>query len=924
MGVLAGCGEPARQPTVILAVDGLDDPGVALALDDVSADIEAITGERPRRGRSGRCREGQVRIEVVEPERAEATAELAGLGPQEFAIHERRCARGGRRLRLAGGSSLARQWAIYALMEELGVRYLHPEATLLPEALDWPELPLRLRDGPAIGRRTMHAHRRHPIELSPPLPGDGDGDDLDMAGHQRRWIDWSVKMRQTAVDGWDHALVGDYAARRGFPTVVGLNLANTQQGAAAALDPDDPRAEAEQLADAVDRAMTAAAALDPPLPAPTRLELQFNPSEFTEVDPRRTVARLRAIADYFERRYPEATIEAINHGTRGEPRPPYQRRFFDLPALAPASLGVEVHTLMFYDLERPAAGVYGNESYAPLLRFIREEQAKRRIVHYPESSWWLTFDLPVPLYLAPATIDARAYDLELLSPYLTADPQARSGVVGHHLFTSGQEWGYWMVDYCVAKMTWDPGLGFAGCVDSITGALAEGEALAEVLEAARSEQVETLREPRLLRLLVGSDDETEAGRALGIEVHPLPPTPAEVLAMDELAAAALAEDLERLAAIAGDYGRWADRVDATLAAQSDAQAPWVREIADGLRIVELRAAHAVAIYRGALALRGAGEASRALARRELDRARALTQAAREVVRRREEDYRYPPALTIAGDERGTADARPNRSVYPFRVLSRTHRLFYWERPDAQLAALVDVEPRWVAASASIVAAGEPLILEVAGGAGPQVAIQWGDGARSDAVEPHRYFAPGRYVWRASAAGDDEGGPRRSAEGEVLVVEALARFPRGSLRVVAPAAAEVVSGLLPGLVVGLGVDDGGAPALVVAAIDDEGGVGPAQLYPREGSRSAPGRLSLELRGLGPLVVDDATIALVGGDAPRLEVDGALRCDNLVDLMLASGAFEAEGARALLAERLGYTAETLPERVPTRATAEGRAD
>ncbi|MCA9659526.1 MAG: hypothetical protein KC486_14360, partial [Myxococcales bacterium] len=606
--VPAACGDEARPPTIILAVDDLDDPGVALALDDVSDDLEGITGERPRRGRSGACRERQVRIEVVAPERAAAIAELAGLAAQEFAIHESRCGRGGRRIRLAGGSSLARQWALYALLEELGVRYLHPEATLLPEALDWPELPLRLREGPAIGRRTMHAHRRHPIELSPPLrgdaEGDGDGGDLDMAAYQRRWIDWNVKMRQTAVDGWDHALVGDYAARRGFARVVGLNLANNQQGAAPILDPDDPRPEAEQLAAAVDRAMTAGAALDPPLPAPTRLELQFNPSEFTEVDHRRTLARLRAITDHFERSYPEATIEAINHGTHAEPRPPFNRRFFDLPALAPAALGVEVHPLMFYDLERPAAGVYGNASYAPLLRFIREEQAKRRIVHYPESSWWLTFDLPVPLYLAPATIDARAYDLELLSPYLTADPRARSGVVGHHLFTSGQEWGYWMVDYCVAKMTWDPGLGFAGCVDGITGALADGEALAELLEAVRAEQVVTLREPRLLRLLVGSDDETEAGRALGVEVHPLPPTPAEVVAMDEGEAEALAEDLERLTTIAGDYHRWADRADDLLVAQSEAQAPWVREIADGLRIFALRAEHAAAIGRGALALRG--------------------------------------------------------------------------------------------------------------------------------------------------------------------------------------------------------------------------------------------------------------------------------------------------------------------------------
>ncbi|MCA9661324.1 MAG: hypothetical protein KC486_23495, partial [Myxococcales bacterium] len=294
-----------------------------------------------------------------------------------------------------------------------------------------------------------------------------------------------------------------------------------------------------------------------------------------------------------------------------------------------------------------------------------------------------------------------------------------------------------------------------------------------------------------------------------------------------------------------------------------------------------------------------------------------------MIRRREADYRYPPALTIAGDERGTADARPNRTVYPFRVLSRTHRLFYWERPDAQLAALVDGDPRWLAASAAIVAAGEPFTLEVGGEAPQEITIRWGDGERSDALEPHRYAASGRYTWRASAAVEEGGvAGERAAEGEVVVVERRVSFPRGSLRIAAPAAAEVVSGLLPGLVVGLGVDDEGAPALVLAAVDESGAVASPSLFAREGGRSAPAELSLELRGLGPLIVDAATIALDGGDAPHLDIQGALRSDNLVDLMLASGAFEPEGARALLAERLGYTAETLPELIPARAIADGR--
>src|SRR5262249_37638198 len=134
-------------------------------------------------------------------------------------------------------------------------------------------------------------------------------------------------------------------------------------------------------------------------------------------------------------------------------------------------------------------------------------------------------------------------------------------------------------------------------------------------------------------------------------------------------------------------------VEALLPRQSAAQAPWVREVRDGLRAYALRADHAVAVYEGALAVRaasrsGAGPGAKDVLATALNRARAATTAARAVVLRRENDYRYPPALTIAGDERGPPGALPNRTIYPYRYLSRTHRMFYWTRPDDQLAEIV--------------------------------------------------------------------------------------------------------------------------------------------------------------------------------------------------------------------------------------------
>ena len=66
------------------------------------------------------------------------TRPTAGAGPappswnaQEYRIDEQRC-RNGRRVVMSGGSLLAGQWAVYDLLQRLGVRYFHPEQTLYP------------------------------------------------------------------------------------------------------------------------------------------------------------------------------------------------------------------------------------------------------------------------------------------------------------------------------------------------------------------------------------------------------------------------------------------------------------------------------------------------------------------------------------------------------------------------------------------------------------------------------------------------------------------------------------------------------------------------------------------------------------------------------------------------------------------------
>ena len=910
---IAACGDNAPSPRVVVHTPEPVPEAVALAAADLVRDLSALTGETIGEStRTPRCGDGELRVLVRPPDPA--------LGAQRYTIREERCGDDGHLVEVTGGDDRAAQWAIYDFVERIGVRYFHPEETYFPQGPIWPAEPLDVDESPSFLLRSMNVHRTHPVELSPPLT---DAARLQMDDLQRRWIEWSVKMRQTLASGWDTEWVGDLAYRRGFSRGAGFNLLNAQQGGRPILDPDDPRPEEEQIAEAIEEDMADVAGL-PPV---TRFDFQFNPSEFTVAGEEDTVRRLTFITDYISERWPDVSIWTINHGTHQEPGPIYGIRFFDLSELAPPALGVKVHSLMFYGLDR-AAPVYGNESFDYFRTWIEEQQQVRRIIWYPESSWWLTFDLPVPLYLAPVTLEARGRDIEILEPWLATDPEAATGVHGHHLFTSGQEWGYWMIDYCTAKMAWDADLGWEGCLDWVTAAFAEGDTIGRVLREVAARQVVDLRDPDLLAMLVGSDDETEAAAAAGIDFHPLPPAPASLLAWDDARVAAFrAASLDPLDAMADDYDAWADEIEATLAVQSLAQAPWVREIRDGLRIFALRARHARAVYDTALALRDAVAAADfeaiSVAEQGVTVARELTEEARAVVTAREDDYRYHRDLSIAGDELGSGDEVPNRTVYPFRVLSRTHRLFYWTRPDDQLAAMFGAGLEQVTVNARILRDDTALDVAILADQISSLTVDWGDGTVETALAPHLYAAQGFYDWTLDVIHD---AGIIAHQDRAAVVARRQVFPKGTVVVTSPEGAELIEGLLPGFVIGIG-GDGDGDFLATGVLEGEGtisGKGSVQRHARTGAATAASDFPVTLGGIGTATVYGAIFTVGDGAGPddrRLTITGELATDEIVAILVGTGAFDEEGAREIVASTLGYTVETLPDMLPFQLDATG---
>jgi hypothetical protein len=513
-----------------------------------------------------------------------------------------------------------------------------------------------------------------------------------------------------------------------------------------------------------------------------------------------------------------------------------------------------------------------------------------------------------------------------LAPYLATEEGADHGVVGHLTFTTGQEWGYWMIDYCTARMTWDLELGWEGCLAHAFSGFDGGDELRDLLVEVGKAQVDPMRDPDILAMLVGSDDETEAAELAGIHFHPLPPAPVDILGWDDARVSTFEQaSLAPLPAMAAQYEAWAAKATAIAGRQRAELAPIVQEVVDGLRITGLRARHAHETYSAILGLReGIRTNNFAMvgdATMLADRARSTTDEAREVVRAREMDYRYPPELTIDGDEPGTPGAVANATIYPYRYLSRTHRLFYWTRPDEQLSAMFGFDV--VQVNDRILTKGTPLTVDLVAENVSQLSIVWGDGETSTTLDPHMYAAEGVYDWTVDAL---------HAQGavhhvdKVAIVDRRFGFPRGSLKITAPDGADLIQGLLPGLVIGLGTDAGGE-FLALGRVDGDEVVvakDTVQVRPRAGLASVAGDLTLVLKNVGNVTVFDAVVQVgegTGAAARTLTITGELSTDEVIALVVATGGFDELGARDVVAGTLGYTAETLPAMLPFTIAATG---
>jgi hypothetical protein len=563
----------------------------------------------------------------------------------------------------------------YALLEELGARFFHPKQELVPQ-LGAPRIPTALDvwRTPVARRRGLQPHTLHPIEYFATFMQPS----ADNLADAKRYVDWLVKTGQNYVQ-WPLLSTVDWSSWKPHAQAI-LDYAHAR-GVRVGAVPQVWGGSSLQnnfvlVTDATKWQTQMSAGLDQLMQLPWDV-VELALGEFTSADPQSVIDWLDFATSYLLGKSPALEVNVQNHvGNYAQLWVQYQGQtvyYYHLPQYCDARLGQSVHTLSLFDLYRDWA-TYAHPNFFLQHDYIGQEIGSRRVTYFPESAYWISADVDVPLFL-PEHVYARWLDIHRLSAEL-ADARLPP-LDGHVTFTSGHEWGYWLTDYLVAKMLWAPGDPLDAFVGHYAGAYGSCAAdVASALSAFIRLQTSYLFDQRLLAYVQGENTTVDFGYLAGLETHPKRVEFEDVVAMSEDDRSAFeASVVDALDAFAGQVQPIEDAIAARCRGADATIAPWCAELLDGVEIVRLRAQHATLLYRAVLAYARGQDGSGPLAQ-----ATALTDVAAQVVARREAGYRF--------DLDRETGAYANPTIYAYGYLRQAHTQCYWRRREEQVSYLL--------------------------------------------------------------------------------------------------------------------------------------------------------------------------------------------------------------------------------------------
>lgn len=375
--------------------------------------------------------------------------------------------------------SIGSLYGAYDLLEQLGYRFLHPLEPHIPDAINVLQVEEKT-ESPHWPIRAWHLHTQHPIELTHVLNGWGEQGPNDKANWQQlthEWqsfLEWAIANKQNRIawfllqaESWQAFAYSEERQSRlrqlshqahDWLLTVGIDapIAFKQQHAWHMIR--EKGNEQQQIRTAID--WLAKTDID-------YLEIELGFSEFTHPDENQMLQWIDTAVNYADTQYnlplyskvhctQNQQANTLQHPQTGEPL-----NINFLTYFTDTRLGVMPHTVQFYDLQGPAP-TYGNDNFQFMDEYMELEAGRREVLFYPETAYWVSFDIDVPLFL-PLYADRRLADIrhiarkELTGGYGVGKHQG-SKIDGYNTFSSGWEWGYWINDMVTARATWNPQL----------------------------------------------------------------------------------------------------------------------------------------------------------------------------------------------------------------------------------------------------------------------------------------------------------------------------------------------------------------------------------------------------------------------------------------------------------------------------------
>lgn len=353
------------------------------------------------------------------------------------------CLSGNKKFRLTVNSDdVESSSTAYYFLRQVGFLYPHPRFEVVPERKDvlkhcnknwvWE---------PRLAQRGFHLHTMHPSEWVDAffLGNFQAGRDLIwwMVRNQQTLLQVQLLQRTDAELMRNLAPLTAYAQRLGLKVGVSGSFAMFQQRSYNLIPFWRAFLNINSL-ETLDKNIRNLAAIVPF----DFLSVEMGSSEFTATKEEKTISWMNQAAETVRDLNKKLFIKV--HVSTNQNSKEFGNFNF-LPAKANHGVGILPHTVFFYGLNDTNAPMYGRKDYVDMKEFYYAESFQRESLYYPETSYWVFMDIDVPVFLTDYFV-ARTEDVDWMET---------QGLNGHLNFSTGQELGYWLIDWQTALLA-DP------------------------------------------------------------------------------------------------------------------------------------------------------------------------------------------------------------------------------------------------------------------------------------------------------------------------------------------------------------------------------------------------------------------------------------------------------------------------------------